>query len=222
MAEYYCTDSQITNILPSTLTGSEISSAALRNTILRTPAKAWVDSLYPVESPFPPIGTGDATGWLVNQSGHAQGAFSVTVDGGTVAPAAGDIFTLQGHNAWYKITSYSSNVINFREVDNFNAGVETDTASGARAAFLDDTPIYIGTPMLVQTAAMYYAAHLAYIIMRNNPQDEMAAAALEVARNTLQVGEDDLAHARPYPWFEDARDNVAAERISPAYVELLR
>jgi len=47
----YIADSDLTDRLPS-LTNSDISTAAIRLSDCITPASAWVDSVYPMDSPF--------------------------------------------------------------------------------------------------------------------------------------------------------------------------
>lgn len=219
----YCTDTDITDRLGS-LTDSQIDTAAKRTEKLRLPAKAWVDSVYPGTGPFAVVPVNGATGWLVNQSGHASGANTVTIDGGSGDPAAGDIMRLEGHNATYKVAGYTSNVVTFVQVFNVNPGVEDlNTATGgAVAAFLDNTPINFGTPNLIREGATWYAINVAYQVLRNNPLDEAALAALDRAEHLLGVGEGGTARKAPVPWYEDARDGDIGTRFSPMYVKLRR
>ena len=51
---YYCTDAQLTDLLPD-LTDSEVDTSAKRDTKLRAPAREWIDSVYPEFAPFPNI-----------------------------------------------------------------------------------------------------------------------------------------------------------------------
>lgn len=216
MAIYYCTDAQITDLLPS-LTGSQIDTEAKRNAKLRATARSWVDSVYPGTAPFPGISA--ASEYLVNGEVDA-GETAVSIDGGSGDPVAGEIFCMDGHNALYKVDAYSSPVLTFRWVQNFNPGVESDTASGAMADIKDNTPLHFGTPELIQEAARWYAVSVAYQILRDNPLDKNARAALARAEGLLQV-KNGRAQASPLPWWADARDRVG-ERFSAAVVELIR
>ena len=133
MPVYYCTDAQLTDVLP-TLTNTDIASSSDRDTKLRGPAKAWVDSVYPSESPLP--GVSAASGYLINQAAHESGDEVVAIDGGSGTPAAGDYFRVEGHNVWYKIVTGSTTSLTYTYVDSYRPGVERTTA-GARARFLD-------------------------------------------------------------------------------------
>ena len=188
MATYYCTDGDITDLLPS-LTGSQLASEAQRTTKLRIQASAWIDSVYPGTAPFAAVAS--AYGWQVNQTDHTAGDSTVTIDAGTNDPAVGDRFRVVGDYQWndrdiddnglvddsmqYRVTAYSGNVVTY----------EPD----AQRIFDNDAPINFGTPSLIRQACTYYALHLAYIILRNNPEDEMAAAARTQARHLLQMHE---------------------------------
>ena len=156
MASYYCTDADITDLLP-TLTGSQIASAAQRNTRLRLPARDWVDSVYSGAAPFPTVGANDPTDWLINGEVDSSDT-TAGIDGGTGDPAAGDFFQPEGHNAWYKVVSYSVPTLTFRYVFNFNPGVESTSATGAMADIMDNTPLRFGTPRLLREAARWVAA----------------------------------------------------------------
>jgi len=219
MATYYTSDTDITDRLP-TLTGSQIATAAERNTKLRLPARDWIDSVFPGIAPFPHVGTNDPSGYLVNGA-VSSGSTTVAIDGGTNAPEAGEFFQVEGHNAWYKVDSFSTPTVTFRFVDNFNPGDETTTATGNLADFKDDTPIRFGTPRLLREACTYYAVNIAYQIMRNNPLDDAAHAAKMTAMELLQVGRDGIARAIPLTHYPDARDDYG-RRLSPAYVSLVR
>ena len=221
MADYYNTDAQITDRLP-TLTDSQIDTVAKRNAKLRLPAKQWIDSVYPGVAPFPPLGDNNPTAWLVNQAAHAAGALTVIIDGGSNNPAAGDFMRLEGHNAIYKVVSFAGAVVTYTWVEDYNPGVE-ETDVGAMADFLDDTPLFFGTPEILQNAATWYCLYIAYQIMRNNPLDEAAIAALEMGGQVLQVGEDGIARARPEPYYETARDaSLVVPRFSPISVKVVR
>ena len=220
MAVYYCTDAQITTLLPASLTGTDLATEAERNTLLRLPAKSWIDSVYPNLSPFP--GVSAAVGYQVNQTNHAAGDVSVTIDSGSGTPAAGDYFRVEGHNSWYKVTLYGSNIVTYTWVSSYRSGVET-SSSGARAAFLNNTEIEFGTPMLIQQAALWWARALAYQILRNSPEAAEAKTAFDQARGLLQWGKDGHARARPAPYRADAWDaSFADDPFSSAYVMLVR
>ena len=221
MALYYCTDDQVTTVLP-TLTGTDLATAAARNTLLRTPAAAWIDSVYPGLAPFPGLSATPALDWLVNQSDHEAGDTTVTVDGGSGTPVAGDDFHVDGHNSWYKVISYAANIVTYTWVDSFRSGVET-TTSGARAAFLDNSSLEFGTPILLQQASVWWARALAYQILRNSPIAEEAKASFEQAISLLQIGRDGMARARPWIYQADAWDaSYADDPWSSAWVKLYR
>ena len=220
MAVYYCTDAQVTTLLPATLAGTDLASEAERNVLLRAPAKNWVDSVFPNLAPFP--GTAAGSGYLVNQSAHAAGDTTVTIDGGSGTPAAGDYFRIEGHNSWYKVTAWSSPTLSYTWVDSYRSGVET-TTTGAMAILLDNSEIEFGTPNILQQAAIWWARALAYQILRNSPTAEEAKVAFDQARSLLQIGTDGLARARPWPYRADAWDaSLADDPWSPAYVNLVR
>ena len=92
-ATYYCTDEQVTDLLPD-LTDSEIDTSAKRDRKLRDAAREWVDSVYAGFAPFAGYAAA-AEEWLVNQADHAAGDDTVTVDGGSNAPAVGDWFRVE-------------------------------------------------------------------------------------------------------------------------------
>jgi len=56
---------------------------------------------------------GTPASWLVNQSDSAVGDTTVTIDGGSIAPVAGDIFTVAASTQQFVVSSYASNVITF-------------------------------------------------------------------------------------------------------------
>jgi hypothetical protein len=221
MALYYCSIAQITDLLPSR-SNSQIDTDAKVNTKLREPAKAWVDSVYPGLAPFPALPATNPTDWLVNQADHSAGDLTVTVDGGSNDPEAGDFFFVDGHNSWYKVTAYSSNVITYTRVFNFASGVEEDEWA-AEADFFDNTQLTFNTPMILQIAAAWYGVYLGYQILRNNPEDEAAAAALQRAKELLGVNDMGQATVYPIPFFEEARDDAPGQRqFSPIYAKLER
>lgn len=217
MATYYCTDADITDLLP-TLTNSQIATAANRNTKLRLPARDWVDSVYAACAPFPPVGANDPTDWLVNVEVDS-GDLTAGIDGGTGDPSAGDFFQPEGHNAWYKVVSYSSPTLTFRYVENFNPGVESTTATGAMADIMDNTPLRFGTPYIVRQAAKWYAVSIAYQIMRNDPLNPQSKDALERAKDILQV-HNGVARANPFVYYPDARDGLG--EYTPGVAQLVR
>uniref|UniRef100_A0A6M3LAB5 Tail protein n=1 Tax=viral metagenome TaxID=1070528 RepID=A0A6M3LAB5_9ZZZZ len=220
MAVYYCTDSQITTLLPATLTGTDLATEGARNTLLRAPAKSWVDSVYPNWGPFPAASA--ASGYKVNQTGHAAGGLAVTVDGGTGNPAAGDFFQIDGHNSWYKVTAYAANVVSYTWVTSYRSGVETTTA-GARAEFLNDSEIEFGPSILIQQAATWWARALAYQILRNTPEAPEAKMAFAQAKQVLQLDRFGLARARPQLYRGDALDATREDDPwSSMYVHLER
>jgi hypothetical protein len=61
----------------------------------------------------PTHNSNEASGWLVNQVGHAVGNTTVTIDTGTGNPTAGDIFTVAGDTQTYVVKSYAANVITY-------------------------------------------------------------------------------------------------------------
>ena len=67
MPTYYCTDDQVTAWLP-TLTDSVIATADQRTAKLRTPAKVWIDSVFPDASPFVDVAASPATPDIVQQA----------------------------------------------------------------------------------------------------------------------------------------------------------
>ena len=198
MALYYSTRADITDFLP-TLVGSDISTTAQQDDKLRRPAKEWIDSVYPGQAPFAGIGTNDPLGWLVNQTDHSGGS-SVTIDGGFGDPAVGDLFRVVGDNQWdegrtglrpmvddsqeYRVTAFAVNVITYEP--------------SALIDFVDNAPINFGTPNLVRQAAIFYAVHRSYQLLRDNVLDKEAAETLKLARQLLQIPEKmHLAKARP-------------------------
>jgi len=217
MASYYCTDADITDLLPS-LTGSQIATEAARNTRLRLPARDWVDSVYASSAPFPPVGSNDPTDWLIN-SEVDSGDTTAGIDGGSGDPVAGDFFQPEGHNGWYKVTAYSSPTLTFRYVENFNPGVESTNATGAMADIMDDTPLRFGTPYVVRQAAKWYAISIAYQILRNNPLDDAALEALNRAKDILQIT-NGVARANPFVFYPDARDELG--QFTPGVARLVR
>lgn len=62
----YCTDAQITARMPS-LTGTVIDDSTKRDTFLRTPAKAWVDSVFPYGAPFADVTASPPTPSIIQQ-----------------------------------------------------------------------------------------------------------------------------------------------------------
>jgi hypothetical protein len=216
----------VTDLLP-TLTGSQIDTNAKIDTKLRVPARQWIDSVYPGFAPFAPMPTNfDTTaveGWLVNGEA-ASGATSVALDGGTGTPAAGDFVKLEGHNAIYKVVSWSSPTLGIVRVETFHPGIEeSGNTSGLAAIVLDNTPVRFGTSQILREAARNYALNLAYQILRNNPLDEAAAQATIRAQGLLQVGSDGIARARPETFFESARDSgLFFDRFSPTSVKVVR
>ena len=56
---------------------------------------------------------GTPASWLVNQSDSAVGDTTVTIDGGSIAPVEGDIFTVAASTQQFVVSSYASNVITF-------------------------------------------------------------------------------------------------------------
>jgi hypothetical protein len=60
-----------------------------------------------------PTHTNDPTGWLTNQADHAIGDTTITIDTGSNAPAAGDMFTIAGDTTEYHVTGYAANVITY-------------------------------------------------------------------------------------------------------------
>lgn len=219
MAVYYCTDAQLTDVLP-TLTNTDISTSTLRDTKLRDPASAWIDSVYPGASPFP--GVSAATGYLVNQGAHESGDSVVAIDGGSGTPAAGDYFRVVGHNSWYKIITGSTTSLTYTWVDSYRPGIER-TTSGAMARFLDNAELKFGTPVLVQQAAAWYGRGLAFQILRGSPSADEAVTAFDTARQLLQIGEDGISRAQIFPYDVDAWDaGTSDDPPSPTYVNLLR
>ena len=57
---------------------------------------------------------GTPTGWLVNQADSAIGDTTVTIDTGSNAPVAGDIFTVAASTQQFVVASYAANVITFQ------------------------------------------------------------------------------------------------------------
>jgi len=68
MPTYYCSDAQVTAWLPSDLTNTVIATASARNTQLRTPAKAWIDSVYPDDAPFADVSASPDTPDIIQQA----------------------------------------------------------------------------------------------------------------------------------------------------------
>lgn len=217
MASYYCTDADITDLLP-TLTGSQIASAAARNSRLRLPGSAWVDSVYPGVAPFPPMGVNDAIDWVINGE-VASGALTASIDGGTGDPSVGDFFHPAGHNAFYKVTAYSAPTLTFQYVTNFNPGVNPANTTGAMAIIWDNTPLVFGAPYVLRQAAKWYAESLAYQILRNDPLNAPSAAALVRASEILGI-KNGVARTNPFTYYADSQDGLG--RLTPGTVPLLR
>lgn len=199
MALYYCTRGDITDMLPS-LVGSDISTTTQQDAKLRRPAKEWIDSVYPGVAPFAGVGANDPLGWQVNQSDHDGADTTVTIDGGSGDPAVGDIMRVVGDNQWdatrdgtrprvddsqeYRVTAYAANIVTYTP----SAGID----------FVDNAPINFGTPNLIRQAAILYAIHRAYQLLRDNVLDKEAAETLAMAKEMLQIPAGKfLAKARP-------------------------
>lgn len=54
-----------------------------------------------------------AGSWLVNRATAAADVTSIPIDGGTTAPAEGDLFKVAGDTQQYVVTSYASNAMSF-------------------------------------------------------------------------------------------------------------
>lgn len=199
MPVYYCTDTQVTDLLP-TLTNSQIASSAQRDSKLRTPAKEWIDSLYPGFAPFPDLATNGARGWQINQADHGAGNTTLTIDSGSGDPAVSDKFQVKGDAQIYTITAYASNVITY--------------TPEAKISWEDNEPLMIGTPSLIQQAAAWYAVSIGYQILRNNPEDKASAGALSRAKELLRVDRKGVARAKPWPGHHM---NTATARVVEAY-----
>ena len=197
-ALYYCTDGDVTDQLPDSLTDSPIDTSAKRDIKLRAAARDWIDSLYPRVAPFPNVNALSVE-WLVNQADHAAGDTTVTIDGGTGDPVTDDLFRIALHNTWYKVSAYSSNVITF-------ASGPPDWAGSALAAFPDNARVLIGTPGLIRAAATHFATGIGILILRRNPEDKMAQAAFALAKMTLGISKDGVATREPWPYSPDAVD----------------
>jgi hypothetical protein len=213
---YYCSDTQVTDLLP-VLTNSQIATEAQRAAKLRAPAKSWIDKAYPGKAPFP--GMSAADGYSVATAAE-DGDFALAVSGGTGTPAAGDIVRFEGHNAAYKVDSYALGIVTLRYVTSNLPGTETATAVGLKADVLVGTPVYFGTPLLLQQAAAWYATSLAWVMLRDDPMDKQAAAAQERAEDLLRM-DGGIARAHPYPWYSPARDSVGT-RPSSTVIPLVR
>jgi len=196
---YYCTDAQLTDLLPD-LTDSEIDTSAKRDTKIRAPAREWIDSVYPEFAPFPNIAAA-AEEWAVNQTNHAAGDESVTVDGGSNAPAVGDWFRVEHQNVLYKVSAYSANVVTYESNP-------PEWNMAARDDFPDNARLFFGTPALIQEAARWFGVGLAFSILRDNPLNEAAAAAKSYAKELIQVpASGGPAQAAPWPrtpWADDS------------------
>lgn len=182
MPIYYCTDAQVTRLLPSNIAGSEIATSGNRDELLRLPTKEWIDSVYPGYAPFP--GVSAAFGYLVNQSDHKVGDGSVVVDSGSGTPVAGDQFQAPDDAQVYTITGWANNVISY-----------TPTA---KTAFPDNAPLMIGTPSLLQQAAYTFAAHIGFQLISKNPEDKRAILALSRAKGLLRISGSGTARAKPW------------------------
>ena len=197
-ALYYCSDLDLTDQLPDSLTNSPIDTSAKRDVKLRGPARDWGDSVYPGQGQFAPVAA-QTVDWLVNQSDHAAGDTTVTIDGGTGNPVEGDWFRIEHQNTWYKISAYASNVITY-------ASNPPDWNGQARAAFPDNARIYLGTPGLIRSAATWWASGLGILLLRRQPEVDAAKAAFESAKLLLGV-RDGIATVEPWAytdWADDA------------------
>jgi hypothetical protein len=204
-ALYYCSDLDLTDQLPDSLTDSPIATAAQRNIKLRGPAAAWINAMYPGAAPFAPIAA-QTVDWLVDQASHAAGDTAVTIDGGTGDPAAGDQFRIEDQNTWYKISAYSSNVITFSSNPPYWNGAAYDD-------FPDDARIMLGTPALVRAAATHFAVGIGTLILRRQPEDKAATAAFELARELIGARDGGLASHEPWPWNPLADDAGQSPRV---------
>jgi hypothetical protein len=215
---YYCSDADITEQLPDSLTDSPIDTAAKRNAKLRGPARDWVDSKYPGVAPFAQVGA-QSVDWLVNQADHASGDTTVTVDGGTGDPVVGDEFRVELQNTWYRVSAYSSNVITFAS----RLAGDPDWDGAALADFPDNARLYLGTPGLIRTAATHYATALGILLLRRNPEDKMVAAMYDLADRTLGISSGGLATVPPWPYTDYADDAASSPPIFTAgEAELMR
>ena len=213
---YYCTDAQLTDLLPS-LTDSEIDTSAKRDTKLRIPAREWIDSVFPGFAPFANIAAAGEE-WLVNQASHEAGDDTVIIDGGTNAPVVDDWFRVEHQNVWYKVTAYAANVVTY-------ASNPPDWNQKARAIFPDNARLFFGTPALIQEAARWYGVGLGFSILRDNPLSEISEAAFARARAIVGVDEGmGWATKPPDPvtsWAKD-RQFIAPFNFSPGEAKLVR
>lgn len=74
MPNYYCTDEQLTDWLPTSI-GPEIDTEAKRTTKLRGPASRWVDSKLPASGGFNDIGATVPTPEIIQEAATAYGLF---------------------------------------------------------------------------------------------------------------------------------------------------
>ena len=190
MAIYYCSRTDVTDLLPS-LVGSDVSTTAQQDTKLRLQAKLWIDSVYPDKAPFDPVPDNDPKDWAVSQANHNSGDSSVTISGGSGDPAEGDLFRVTLDRQWnreaddvnpdlddsrvYRVTAYAGGTLSYEPT--------------ARHDFPQNAPIHFGTPGLVRRAAALYAVHIAYQIIRENPLDKEALLVLKQAQQLLQIPE---------------------------------
>jgi|TARA_R110000824_G_scaffold190214_2_gene371645 hypothetical protein len=210
---YYCTDAQLTDLLPD-LTDSEIDTSAKRDIKLRAPAREWVDSIYPDVAPFPNIAAAGEE-WLINSTSHAAGDTSVNIDGGTNVPVVGDWFRVEYQNVWYKVTAYSAPLLTY--VSN-----PPRWTLAARAEWPDDARIFFGTPVLIQEAAAWYGVSIGFSIIRRSPSDEAAKAAIERAKDILGVAAGGVAAKAPFPRTEWADDVKLSNEMRPGQIKLQR
>ena len=208
MPRYYCTDEQVTDLLPANLTNSAIDTSGKRASKLRQPATAWIDSVYPSLAPFSPSTA--AASWAVNQADHAAGDLVVAIDTGSGDPVVGDYFTVDGHNNVYKVSSYAAGSLGY--------------TVAAKAAFADNAELVFGPPQLIQLAAAWYCVSLAYQVIRNSPEDKAAAEAMARAKELLHIPENgQYAKARPWMYDPDALDAADTDKpFSQGYIRLTR
>ena len=211
----YCTDTDLTDYLPSNLMGSPLATAVQRRDKLISPATAWIDSVYPSVSPFPPAS--DARGWSVDESTHRAGAQQVRITGGAIDPQPGETFRVVVAGQWSDVLGMYTGP---RYRDAFEYRVET-FAGGvlayrpmAWANWGERSPVEFGTPALVRAAALFYAMSLAYKMLRENSEDPTADAYAKRAYSTLGMPEDGRGHATRRP--------CVTSDMNPYHVDVVR
>lgn len=86
------------------------SAAYIQGVVPRTMGFDWSQDLMLPTHTNP---NGTPAGWQANQTGHAVGDTTITIDTGANDPVVGDVFTVAGDSQTYAVLGYVGNVITY-------------------------------------------------------------------------------------------------------------